>query len=391
MQYRRFGRTELSIPVFSCGGMRYQHSWKDVPEADIPKENQKNLEATIHRSLELGINHIETARGYGSSELQLGKVLRTLPRDSFIFQTKVAPSQDPKEFLATFEKSMSCHGIEHVDLFSIHGINNPEIWEHAKGCLDIARTLQKEGRIRHIGFSTHAHVTTICETIDSGAFDYVNLHWYWIFQNNWPAIERANMHDMGVFIISPNDKGGMLYKPTDVFRRHTEPHSPMVFNNLFCLQSEAVHTLSIGASRPEDFDEHLKTLDSLDHCKKYVSETNDALMRRIDETVGKDWWHHITHELPDWWEIPQKINIRIILWLWSLDRAFGMREYAELRYGLLGNGGHWFPGKKAANVDGIEWESVLRDSPFASLIPDRLKEAHRLYGKKENQRLSVSD
>src|SRR5256885_323428 len=60
MRYRRFGRTNLSMPVISCGGMRYQHSWKDEDAGGITAEGQANLEATIHRALELGINHIET-------------------------------------------------------------------------------------------------------------------------------------------------------------------------------------------------------------------------------------------------------------------------------------------------------------------------------------------
>src|SRR2546427_445899 len=64
MEYRRFGRTELRMPVFSCGGMRYQYKWQDVAPDEVPPDNQKNLEATIQRALELGINHIETARGY---------------------------------------------------------------------------------------------------------------------------------------------------------------------------------------------------------------------------------------------------------------------------------------------------------------------------------------
>lgn len=50
MEYRRFGRTELQMPVFSCGGMRYQHKWQDLPMSEIPDENQLNLEATIRRS-----------------------------------------------------------------------------------------------------------------------------------------------------------------------------------------------------------------------------------------------------------------------------------------------------------------------------------------------------
>ncbi len=59
------------MPVFSCGGMRYQHKWEDISPSEVPDDGQANLEATIQRSLELGINHIETARGYGSSEMQL--------------------------------------------------------------------------------------------------------------------------------------------------------------------------------------------------------------------------------------------------------------------------------------------------------------------------------
>jgi predicted aldo/keto reductase-like oxidoreductase len=56
MKYRRFGRTEIRMPVISCGGMRYQYKWQDVDPTAIPRDNQENLEATIHRAFELGIN-----------------------------------------------------------------------------------------------------------------------------------------------------------------------------------------------------------------------------------------------------------------------------------------------------------------------------------------------
>ena len=71
MKSRRFGRTELAMPVISCGGMRYQFKWEDVEPNEIPPANQQNLEAAIDRALELGIDHIETARGCGTSEMQL--------------------------------------------------------------------------------------------------------------------------------------------------------------------------------------------------------------------------------------------------------------------------------------------------------------------------------
>lgn len=38
MKYRRFGKTELQMPDFSCGGMRYQHKWQDVAPGEVPKD-----------------------------------------------------------------------------------------------------------------------------------------------------------------------------------------------------------------------------------------------------------------------------------------------------------------------------------------------------------------
>src|SRR5208337_4529936 len=171
MKYRRFGRTNLQMPVISCGGMRYQHKWQDVPPQNIPRANQENLEACIHRALELGINHIETARGYGTSEMQLGNVLPRLPRDKIIVQTKVAPKPAAKEFLGTFETSMKHLKLDHVDLLSLHGINNRELldWSLKKdGCLAVARRLQRDGRVRFVGFSTHATTEVILAAVNTG-------------------------------------------------------------------------------------------------------------------------------------------------------------------------------------------------------------------------------
>src|SRR5882762_263906 len=159
MKYRRFGRTELNMPVISCGGMRYQFKWQDVDPKEIPPDNQENLEATIRHALELGINHIETARGYGSSEMQLGNILPTLSRDKIIVQTQVSPKATVKEFLETFETSMRYLKLDHVDLLALHGVNNRQLLDWAlkkNGCLAAARKLQREGRCRFVGFSTHA-------------------------------------------------------------------------------------------------------------------------------------------------------------------------------------------------------------------------------------------
>ncbi|MGK7933575.1 MAG: aldo/keto reductase [Microcystaceae cyanobacterium] len=393
MEYRRFGRTELAIPVFSCGGMRYQYKWKDVPESEIPSENQRNLEATINRSLEVGINHIETARGYGSSEMQLGKVLPKFPREKLIIQTKVSPKEDPKEFRRQFNQSLKFLQLDYVDLLGLHGINTDEILDYCVrpgGCLDEARKLQEQGKVRFIGFSTHGPTEVIKKTIETDCFDYVNLHWYYINQTNWPAIEAANKHDMGVFIISPSDKGGKLYDPSEKLVKLCQPLSPMVFNDLFCLCHPQVHTLSLGAARPRDFDEHLKTLSLLDDPQTVLEPIVTKLEEEARKTLGEDWFETWDNGLPDHQDTPGNINIKTILWLRNLVLAYDMIEYGKMRYNLLGNGGHWFPGQNAEKVSKLDLSQALIHSPHRDKIPDFLVDAHNLLGGESVQRLSES-
>ncbi|MEO1095368.1 MAG: aldo/keto reductase [Cyanobacteria bacterium J06638_28] len=393
MQYRRFGRTELQMPVFSCGGMRYQHSWKDVPQWEIPRKNQANLDATIRRSLEVGINHIETARGYGTSEVQLGKVLPQLPREKLIVQTKVSPKPDPSAFRMTLKQSLQNLQLDYIDLLGIHGINTLELLEETirpGGCLDEARKYQQQGRIRHIGFSTHGPTHVIVSAIETGQFDYVNLHWYYINQDNWPAIAAATQQDMGVFIISPTDKGGHLYSPPPKLVDLCAPLSPMVFNDLFCLSHPQVHTLSLGAAQPSDFDEHLKVVPFLDQADTVLPPILTKLEQAAIDALGQDWLRTWKVGLPSPDKTPGNINIPIILWLYNLLEAFDMQEYAEARYNLLGNGGHWFPGSQAEALHGLDLRAAIAQSPHAEKIPTILAQTHARLKGKTVQRLSSS-
>jgi uncharacterized protein len=393
MQYRRFGRTELQMPVFSCGGMRYQHKWQDIPLAEVPAENQRNLEATIFRSLAVGINHLETARFYGSSEVQLGQILPKLNRQDFIFQTKVAPVADPQEFRQTFELCLSRLNLEYVDLFGIHGINNRELADYtlrAGGCWEVAKQLQAEGKIRFIGFSTHGTTDTIVQTIDTDKFDYVNLHWYYINQTNWPAIAAATRHDMGVFIISPTNKGGLLNQPSAKLVELCQPLSPIVFNNLFCLSHPQIHTLSIGAATPSDFDEHLQTLPLLDRAAELLPQIVDRLEQAAASKLGTEWVRTWKQGLPAPSDTPGNINIHTILWLRNLAIAYDMIEYGQMRYNLLENAGHWFPGAKATNIESLDFSTCLAASPHAANIPDLLRETDLLLGGMAVKRLSQS-
>ncbi len=379
---RRFGKTEIQIPIFSCGGMRYQQSWERKDIDKVEEKNQNNLEATIKRSIELGLCHIETANGYGTSEYQLGKILPQFDRDKLIVQTKIQPHSTAEAFQADFDDSMNCLQLDHVELMGIHGINNQERLDWTLDvCMDRAREWKRQGRIKHIGFSTHGATDIIVKAIESGEFDYVNLHWYYFMQKNHPAVVAANKQDMGVFIISPSDKGGKLYEPTQALSDLCAPLSPMMFNDLFCLQNTMVHTISLGAARPSDFDEHLKIIPYLED-KQLIQGIAQKIKKHLIAKLGDNWYKNWDRNLPETIDTPGEVNVYDILRFHNLVKGLDMTAYGEMRYDLLGKKDHWFFGEQANNLQDAAILESMKFHIDAPRVLASLKEAHEILVKK---------
>ncbi|MBN2685933.1 MAG: hypothetical protein JXR40_11690, partial [Pontiellaceae bacterium] len=285
--------------------------------------------------------------------------------------------------------------LEYVDFLSIHGINLPEHLEISLkkgGCLEALRQLQREGRVRHVGFSTHAGPEVVIPALETGEFDYVNLHWYYIYDAlHRSMVDTAQKVDAGVLIISPNDKGGMLYRPPEKLAKLCEPLSPMQWNALYCLTHPAVNTLSIGAAQPSDFDAHVEAVTSRwNERDQLVPEITARVDAAMEQALGADWMQNWSVGLPHYDNTPGHINVREIVRLWTFYKGLDLLEFAQMRYNLLGNADHWFAGQQLFEVERHDW-SCLAASPFAERIPGILKEAHALFHlDKEAKRLSES-
>ena len=232
---RRFGRTGLHMSVISLGGMRYQQTWKWKPEEPqkVEERCQANVERILARAEELGINHVETARGYGSSEYQLSMAFKKLGnRKKFIVQSKCCPKPTEQEFRDLLDTTLAQLKIDCVDLLSVHGINRQDQLDWTRDhCIRVLREYREMGKIRFIGFSSHAPTDIIVNAIrldvdGEQAFDYANMHYHFVGSHtssgshlrygrhaNRAALEAATERDLGIFIISPFDKGGRLYAP----------------------------------------------------------------------------------------------------------------------------------------------------------------------------------
>ncbi len=382
------------MPLLSLGGMRFQQSWKEIEPSQIIRSQQKNLEEILRIAVKHGMHHLETARHYGTSELQLGWGLEKVADSNRILQTKIPPRSDPQEFENELKLSFERLKSKKINLLAIHGINLPEHLEQTLrpcGCLDVVRRWQEQGRVDHVGFSTHAPTDLIVQTIESNEFDYVNLHWYFIRQNNEPALEAAKKFDLGVFIISPTDKGGHLHTPSSKLLHLCSPLHPIVFNDLFCLRDSRVHTLSVGASKPEDLTLHFEALDILPNSEQLIADIEQRLLREEMASLGESWMTTWYQGLPSWEDTPGNINLHVLLWLYNLLISWDMSSFAKDRYSLLGRGGHWFPGSNAdcldAEVNELALKDVLHSSPWKNEIPEILRELRSKVGDSRRDRL----
>ena len=414
----RFGKTGIEMPIVTLGTMRFQQTWDGMLDDfhKINKDCQDNMIETMYYAIkDLGINHIETARAYGTSELQIGQALkemfaRDIKREDLIIQTKVN-SMAPKAFRETLDKSLRLLDLDYIDLFSFHGVNQDYAYdmifnnEGDENLMDIIKEYQAEGKIKHIGFSSHGQPEIIKRCIESDQFEYANIHYHAFGSytasgggecgGNLDNVRLMKEKDMGCFIISPYDKGGMLYKPSRKLRGLTLPDlEPIQYGTLWLMCHEhmdeknaPIHTMSIGAARPRDLD------DPIIAAHMYAKRRDEVLVRvqnvakRLHDAhvkaLGEEWTQNWHKGVPNCLTENDAYEFGQIVWCHNLIKAFGMLDYSKDRYAMFDkNMGGWdfklsneenikkirigwgyCPGISTPSDVGVDYASLLPDVP----------------------------
>ena len=352
--------------------MRFKNGW-NPPRTHLPAESIQNCINITRQALELGINHIETAHGYMKSENLYGVALKELgvPRGSFKMMTKGAPMTG-EETRALVEGQLDSLKLDYLDFYGWHGINNEERLKAAVkpgGPVEVLHRLREEGLIRHIGFSTHGPLDIILQALNTDLFSFVNLHYYYFFQRNLAAVRLAGEKDIGVFIISPNEKGGMLWKPSRKVEETCQPLTAIEFNGRFCLSHPEITTLSMGIHEQKHFPQNLAILNGGD----YSSPSMGAIREKMDAPLSgiSDLCTLCAECLP----CPEDINIPEVLRFRNLLNAYDMVDYGRFRYNMFEGEGHWFPGNFASKC--TECGDCLPRCPEKLAIPNLLRETHK--------------
>jgi aryl-alcohol dehydrogenase-like predicted oxidoreductase len=216
LERRRLGRTGLSVTVLGFGAM----DLGGPPAAnDISDEDAGRV---LNAVLDSGINFIDTAICYGTSEARIGQAI-SHRRKEFVLATKCGcqagkPMGTPNihtaaNIRAGVEHSLRTMRTDYLDIVQFHQSLNRETWE-SEGALDELLKMRAEGKLRFIGVS--GIFPNLIEQVDSGIFDVFQIPYSAVQREHERTIAKASANGAGIIIRGAVARGA----PTDWNKRY---------------------------------------------------------------------------------------------------------------------------------------------------------------------------
>lgn len=226
----KFGRNE---------GVKYPHSFT-IPE-------DKTLFRLLACAKELGINLIDTAPAYGTSEERLGQLLKG-SRKNWIISTKVGEEYrhgqsyynfTPEYTKASIERSLKRLHTDYLDIVLVHSDGNDVYNIQHFGILHYLAQLKQQGLIRTLGMST--------KTLEGGMLaltesDVVMLAFNPLYTLEQPVIQKAFQANKGILIKKALASGHLNQLPGP---------DPVQSTLQFILKEPGVSSIILGTINPQ--------------------------------------------------------------------------------------------------------------------------------------------
>ena len=317
MIYKNFKGLNLSTLGF--GTMRFP-----TEEGDISKINQDKVNEMFDYAIQNGVNYFDTAWGYhnGMSEIAVGNALKRYPRESFYLATKF-PGYDVNNMgkvQEIFEKQLEKCQVEYFDFYLVHNVCEANIeyyLDESYGTVDYLLKQKENGRIKHLGFSTHADFNNFKRYLDKYGkymeFCQIQLNYIdYEFQEANKKMEYLKRFGIPVWVMEPV-RGGRLARLSEselkeVNNIRTDVSAPEFAFRFIQSFDEVMVTLS-GMSDFEQVKENIKTF-SQDKCLSQEEfEKALKLGKKMTECVPCTSCRYCTEYCPQGLDIPKLISL----------------------------------------------------------------------------------
>lgn len=290
MLYKDFQGKKLSRLGFGC--MR-------LPLLEGGEIDRKTLDAMVDYAMAHGVNYFDTAWPYhgGHSETAIAQSLSRYPRESWYLADKypghqIASSYDPA---AIFEAQLKKCGVEYFDFYLLHNVceNSIDVYTDPKwGIMDYFREQKKLGRIKHLGFSTHARPACLeaflKEYHEDMEFCQIQLNYLdWTLQEGEKKVEILSRYNLPVWVMEPV-RGGRLAKLSEEQEKSLRTLRPEegapAWAFRFLQQVKGVTVVLSGMSDLPQMMDNVKTFET----DQPLKEEELALLQSIAATMKGD-------------------------------------------------------------------------------------------------------
>lgn len=212
MIYRNVLDDKISLLGF--GAMR-------LPTTECGEVDEERVFKMVDTAIESGINYFDTAYPYhnGKSEIVIGRALGRYKRESYLLADKYPGHQIMSDLRPAkiFEEQLKKCGVDYFDYYLLHNVNEHSVSVYTDkelGVLEYFLEQKRQGRIRHLGFSTHAHMKTLRDFLDFAGdhMEFCQIQFNYLDTSLQGAYEKYKLlQDMGipVFVMEPL-RGGKL-------------------------------------------------------------------------------------------------------------------------------------------------------------------------------------
>ena len=317
MIYKNFKGKKLSALGF--GTMRLPTVDKNISNID-----EEKVFEIFDYAISKGVNYFDTAWGYhnGMSEIAVGKALKRHPRESFYLASKF-PGYDVNNFgkhQEIFERQLEKCQVEYFDFYLIHNVcekNIEEYLDRSYGTIDYFLEQKARGRIKHLGFSTHADFSNFTRFMDAYGehmeFCQIQLNYIdYEFQEANKKVDYLKEKNIPVWVMEPLRGGKIANIDKSTLmpvlkNREKETVCSLAFRFLQSIENVCV-TLS-GMSNMEQVVENIKTFEDYKPLSKEDFDKLLSIAKEMTTNIPCTSCRYCTEYCPQGLDIPKLISL----------------------------------------------------------------------------------